>query len=413
VAENPFDLKNFGLLAGLGAEPRRNSLLEYVTPPTPKPEVSPMASAIAGLLLDKPNPALPVGQFSGAANDLFVQPKPASPQYSFGDFGAVADLFPPPKPALPVSLYPYSDAIAGLLGPAKVTPTNALSGAVADLFPTTPPSSPFGSLASLMASPPPSLPPPSPPTRPFGSFADLVAPSSPSPSNALYTPPSKPKPVAPETKRRAFFSFHFDDIMRVNNVRNAWKVTHPDSSSNRSFYDSSLWETQKLVSPEGIKQLIRAGVLGTSAVCVLVGSMTWDRRWVKYEIARAIIEGRGLLTVHLNSINHHQTKGPDPLGLNPLAHMGIAKLQPNKRLPPQYYLYKMNQVPDGYGGVIEQWSRYSDYTAPVKKPAWLTDISVDHVVPLSVDAAEYDYERDHGHRNIGSWIDRAAKQAGR
>jgi len=29
------------------------------------------------------------------------------------------------------------------------------------------------------------------------------------------------------------------------------------------------------------------------------------------------------------------------------------------------------------------------------------------------DAAEYDYEQDHGHRNIGGWIDQAAKQSGR
>ncbi len=405
MADNPFELKHFGLLAALGAEPRRNSLLDYVTPATPKPEVDPMVRAIANLLMDKPEPELPVNPFSGAANDLFAPPKSASPLYSFGNLGAVADLFPPANP--------YSGAIADLFGPPKAAPTNALSGAVADLFPTTPPSSPFGSLAGLMASPPPFFAPSPPPTRPFGSLADLVAPPAPSPFNALYTPPPKPKPVTPETKRKAFFSFHFDDIMRVNNVRNAWKITHPDSSLNRSFYDSSLWEARKLVGPEGIKQLIRSGVLRTSAVCILAGSITWDRRWVRYEIARAIIDDRGLLTVHLNGINHHQTKGPHPRGRNPLTHMGIAKLQPNKRLPPQYFLYEMKLVPDGYGGVIEQWSRYSDYTAPVKKPAWLTDPSVDYVMPLSADAAEYDYELGHGHRNIGSWIDQAAKQAGR
>jgi MTH538 TIR-like domain (DUF1863) len=411
MADNPFDPKHLGLLAALGVEQRSNSLLDFATPPTPKPEASPMARAIADLLMEKSKPALPVSPFSGAANDLFAPPSPTSPQYAFGNLGAVAELFPPAKPVLPVSPYPYSGAIAELFGTSKATPANALSGAVADLFPTTPPSSPF-SLAGLMASPPPLFPPASTPTQPFGSLAGLVAPPAPSPLNALYAPP-KPKPVAPETKRKAFFSFHFDDIMRVNNVRNTWKITHPDSSSNRSFIDSSLWEDRKLVGPEGIKQLIRAGVLGTSAVCVLAGSMTWDRRWVKYEIARAVIDGRGLLTVHLNSINHHQTKGPHPLGLNPLAHMGVAKLQPNKRLPPQYYLYEMKLVPDGYGGVLEQWSRYSDYTAPVKKPAWLTDPSVDHVMPLSVDAAEYDYDLDDGHRNIGSWIDKAAKQSGR
>ncbi len=413
MAENPFDLKNFGLLAALGAEPRRNSLLDYVKAPTLKPEVSPVARAIADLLMEGPKPVPRVSPFSGAANDLFAPPKSASPPYSFGNLGAVADLFAPAKPALPANPYPYSGAVADLFGPPKAAPTNALSGAVADLFPTTLPPSPFGSLAGLMASPPPIFAPSSPPTRPLGSLADFVAPPVPSPFNALYTPPPKPTPVAPETKRKAFFSFHFDDIMRVNNVRNAWKINHPDSSLNRSFYDSSLWEARKLVGPAGIKQLIRSGVLRTSAVCILAGSMTWDRRWVRYEIARAIIDGRGLLTVHLNGINHHQTKGPDPRGRNPLAHMGIAKLQPNKHLPPQYYLCEMNLVPDGYGGAIEEWSRYSDYTLPVKKPAWLTDPSVNEVIPLSVDAAEYDYEQDHGHRNIGSWIDLAAKQAGR
>lgn len=356
MADDQLDRKNFGLLAALGAEPRRNSLLDYVTAPTPKPEASPMARAIADLLMDRP------------------------------------------KPALPVDPYPYASGLGDMFG---------------TLAPTAPANPSFNAFANLMASPPPFFAPSSPPTRPFGSLADLVAPSAPSPFNALYTPPPKPKPVAPETKRKAFFSFHFDDIMRVNNVRNAWKITHPDSSLNRSFYDSSLWEARKLVGPEGIKQLIRSGVLRTSAVCILAGSMTWDRRWVRYEIARAIIDGRGLLTVHLNGINHHQTKSPNPRGRNPLAHMGIAKLQPNKRLPPQYYLCEMNLVPDGYGGAIEEWSRYSDYTLPVKKPAWLTDPSVDEVMPLSVDAAEYDYEQDHGHRNIGSWIDLAAKQAGR
>src|SRR5690242_5243920 len=96
-------------------------------------------------------------------------------------------------------------------------------------------------------------------------------------------------------KRKVYFSFHFDDIMRVNNVRQAWKIDHPDALLMRSFYDSSLWETRQLDSPESLKGLIRDGVEHTSAVCVLVGSETWYRRWVRYEIARAVIDGRGLL----------------------------------------------------------------------------------------------------------------------
>jgi hypothetical protein len=308
---------------------------------------------------------------------------------------------------------PPRNSLFDHVAPPTLNPEANSTNTLGSLFAATPPSSPFGSLGGFLASPPPIFAPTSPQIRPFSSLADLVAPPARSPFNALYTPPQNPKAVAPETKRKAFFSFHFDDIMRVNNVRNAWKIAHPDSALNRSFYDSSLWEARKLIGPEGIKQLIRVGVLRTSVVCILAGSMTWDRRWVKYEIARAIIDGRGLLTVHLNSINHHQTRGAHPLGRNPLAHMGIAKLQPNKYLPPKYYIYEMMLVPDGNGELIRQWKPYSDYTLAVKKPVWLTDPKVDYVMPLSVDAAEHDYELDHGHRNIGSWIDNAAKQAGR
>ena len=104
-----------------------------------------------------------------------------------------------------------------------------------------------------------------------------------------------PGPVVDPQKRKVYFSFHFDDIMRVNNVRNAWKIDHPDAPAMRSFYDSSLWESRQLDSPDSIKNLVRDGVGHTSAVCVLVGSNTWSRRWVRYEIARAVIDGRGLL----------------------------------------------------------------------------------------------------------------------
>ena len=41
-------------------------------------------------------------------------------------------------------------------------------------------------------------------------------------------------------KRKAYFAFHFDDIMRVNNVRNAWKITHPDSPSFSPLQQSPL-----------------------------------------------------------------------------------------------------------------------------------------------------------------------------
>jgi hypothetical protein len=395
MADNPFDPKYpLGSLLGMfGAEPKRNSLLDYVAPPTPKPEVSPIVRALTSLLTDGPKPVLPVSPFTGAADDLFSPPKPAPSPYSFGNLGAVADLFPPAKPALPVSPY-----------------TNGLSGAVADLFPTTPPSS-SGAFANLFApsTPRTSLLPPVP-TQSFGSLSNLVACPGP-PPKALYTPPAKP--VAPSLKRKAFFSFHFPDSLRVNAVRNTWKISHPSSTTMRSFQDSSLWESRKLADSKAIKAIIRYGVTYTSAVCVLVGTETWSRPWVRYEIARAIIDGRGLLAVHLNSIRHHHTLTTHPLGRNPLDFMAIGKVQSNALQPAKYYLFEKLAVPDGIGGYRWGWVRFEDHTDPVDLPGWVTDPPEGQVTPFSNNADEYDFMRDVGHMHIGSWLDRAAQRAGR
>jgi hypothetical protein len=73
--------------------------------------------------------------------------------------------------------------------------------------------------------------------------------------------------LAPTVKRKAFFSFNFDDVMRVNVVRNGWKITHPDNALMRSFYDSSLWESKKLAGGDAVKRLIREGA-STPRRCV-------------------------------------------------------------------------------------------------------------------------------------------------
>ena len=206
-------------------------------------------------------------------------------------------------------------------------------------------------------------------------------------------------------KRKAFFSFHYDDIMRVNNVRNAWKIEHPDSAQNRSFYDSSLWEARKLTDPEQIKALIRDGVSYTSVVCVLIGTDTWSRRWVKYEIARSVVDGKGLLGVHLNGINHHQTRVPHVLGYNPIALMGVS-------LDAKGNLYLCENAWD-QAAQAYRWKWYEDYTLPVQAPKYMRAPAAGEILQLSSFTREYDFSRQNGHTNIGGWIDLAATEAGR
>jgi MTH538 TIR-like domain (DUF1863) len=260
---------------------------------------------------------------------------------------------------------------------------------------------------------------------PFGAAASDLFPPSPTPANpfsnagavsdlfGLAPSPSPSPSLKPAVKRRAFFSFHYDDIMRVNVVRNAWKIDHRDNALMRSFQDSSLWESRKLEGDEAIKRLIREGVEYTSAVCVLIGTDTWVRRWVRYEMARAIVDGRGLLGVHLNSIRHHTTMTPHTRGYNPLDYMAVGKVQDNALQPPRYYLFEKLAAPNGFGGHEWQWHRYSEYTLAVSLPPWLQDPAAGYVTPLSRNASIYDYITDKGHQNIGGWIDRAAQSAGR
>jgi hypothetical protein len=166
-------------------------------------------------------------------------------------------------------------------------------------------------------------------------------------------------------------------------------------------------------SREMFPSYIREGVEYTSAVCVLIGTETWLRRWVKYEIARAVIDGRGLLAVHLNSIRHHHTKTPHTRGYNPLDFMAVGKVQPGVLSTPSYYLFEQLAVPNGIGGYKWEWHRYNDYISSVSLPAWVADPLAGYVTPLSQNATVHDYIPDDGHRNIGSWIDKAAQGAGR
>ena len=201
------------------------------------------------------------------------------------------------------------------------------------------------------------------------------------------------------TRRKAFFSFHFDDVMRVNVVRNAFKIYYPQNTILPTFYDSSLWEARKLESDDSLKNLIRGGVECTSVVCVLIGTSTWTRRWVKYEIARSVIDEKGLVGIHINGVNHHQTKLPHIRGLNPISQMAVGKM-----VDGTFRLFE--KTPRG-------WERYKDYLASIKLPSYLVEPQVGYVTALNFGTREYDFTLQNGHINIGGWLDMAATDAGR
>jgi hypothetical protein len=122
--------------------------------------------------------------------------------------------------------------------------------------------------------------------------------------------------------KRVFFSFHYQDVVdfRANVVRQHW-MTKPDRESAGCF-DASIWESAKKTGSTAIKRLINSGLDGTSTTCVLIGSVTHERPWVRYELLKSFRRGNNLLAVHINSIKckNQQTK---PLGINPLSQVGV------------------------------------------------------------------------------------------
>lgn len=122
--------------------------------------------------------------------------------------------------------------------------------------------------------------------------------------------------------KRVFFSFHYKDVsdFRANVVRNHW-MTKPDREIC-GYYDASIWESAREQGDTALKRLINAGLEQTSNTCVLIGSETCERPWVRYELLKSFKKGNHIFGVHINSIKcrNGQTKLTGP---NPLEYVGV------------------------------------------------------------------------------------------
>jgi hypothetical protein len=61
-------------------------------------------------------------------------------------------------------------------------------------------------------------------------------------------------------KRKVYFDF--DDLMRTNDVRQAWKIHHPHSADNCSFFDRSIWESRNIKDGKTLKALMQGAMAG-------------------------------------------------------------------------------------------------------------------------------------------------------
>jgi hypothetical protein len=159
--------------------------------------------------------------------------------------------------------------------------------------------------------------------------------------------------------RRTFFSFHYEqDVWRAGQIRNSW-VAKPNRES-AGFWDAADWEAVKKKGKEAIQRWIDKQLKGTSVTVVLIGAQTSQREYVGYEIKRSREIGNGMLGIYIH--NMKDQNGLTSLkGKNPLDNWKDTK-----------------------SGKL-----------------------------LSAIYPTYDWVNDRGHANLGAWIEKAAKAAGR
>ncbi|MFZ3421336.1 TIR domain-containing protein [Vibrio harveyi] len=192
--------------------------------------------------------------------------------------------------------------------------------------------------------------------------------------------------------RRVFFSFHYKDVVefRANVVRNHW-VTKPDREIC-GYYDASIWEEAKKQGDIALKRLINKGLKQTSNTCVLIGSSTYSRPWVRYEILKSYKKGNHILGVHINSIKG-KDKQTKKSGANPFSYVGVTFSDSGKTVT-------LWEKIDG------EWVKYDkidgsasyQLQTPVAKEYRGNGYRLDQFYKV------YDWVSDDGYDNFSDWV---------
>lgn len=127
--------------------------------------------------------------------------------------------------------------------------------------------------------------------------------------------------------RTAFFSFNYDeDNWRAAQVRNSDVV---DSNLETSgFIDGAEWEEVKQGGDEAIEAWIDEQMKGCSVTVLLIGSDSYDRKWIDYEIKESYESGMGIVGVRIHNIKDQDGMTTTP-GKNPLNKWSDAETEEN------------------------------------------------------------------------------------
>ncbi len=187
--------------------------------------------------------------------------------------------------------------------------------------------------------------------------------------------------------KRVFFSFHYEDVIdfRANVVR-LHNITKNDHGG---YFDGSIWENAKTKGVSAVKELIDEGLKNTTVTVVLIGSETYSRRWVRYEIMKSMYKGNKIIGIHINNIAGKDQK-TKKLGPNPFSYLGYKFSNDGTNL----YLFEAEQG---------QWVKYKDYDTYNPKNI-ASEEKRGKFYNLNEIATVYDWINDDGFNKFSNWI---------
>jgi hypothetical protein len=120
---------------------------------------------------------------------------------------------------------------------------------------------------------------------------------------------------------------------------------------------------------------------------VLIGSETFNRKWVSYEIMKSMQVGNHIFGVHINSIKGKDGK-TKTMGSNPLYFLGYSFSDDGTKINLHDY-------------INEKWIKYLDLDGySVKK---VDEKYRNKIYRLSEDYPVYDWLGDDGYNNFSKW----------
>lgn len=120
-------------------------------------------------------------------------------------------------------------------------------------------------------------------------------------------------------KRQVFFSFHFsNDVWRTGQIRNIGVI------EAQPIFSDNGWEKVRLKSDTSIKSWIDSEMKRRSCLIVLIGSETTSRKWIRYEIEQAWLQGKGIVGIYIHNLEDTQGKHSEK-GTNPFNNFCVDK----------------------------------------------------------------------------------------